>query len=937
MFAIHFLRGFMKRRLSFRVVLLVVVLGFTVGGESGFLRAQAPQTTVQRPSTVRGWAERLEKFGKNIPQEKVFLHLDNNCYFVGDTIWFKAYVARTDSKQLSRLSGVLYVDLFTPEGYLCERRLIQLKQGQGHGCIALSDSVYGGYYELRAYTRWMLNWGEYEHPHTPYAAGWFFNSDMAKEYYRDYDKLYSRVFPVYDKPQTPGDYVQDMTTRPLTRYFKNTDTKEEAVLSFFPEGGSLVAGAETRIAFEANNQDGKHLEGKLTVRDRGGNVVAQAETEHRGRGTFVLACRPGERYKAVFQSGGLTAEKSFPEPVGTGCALQVEPTEAELRIQVHPVGLPAEEKLGMTIMSSGVLQTFREIGSSGKQTITVPMEDLPAGVNQVTVFNADGRVYADRLFFVNLDEPASGKLVFEGIKEAYQPFEPIGLRVKKRDGDGGGTVSLAVRDAATTDYLYDNGTLLTEMLLASEVKGFIEQPGYYFEKNDEEHRRHLDLLMLVQGWRRFNWMDMAEPNRFVLKHPIEKTQRLSGVVNNYTAEAEEDLFRSRAEEDMPDDGTEKEKPAEVAGDFYLLSEQMKKTNSNENRLVNAVDRFHEKESPLKREVTVHAEFVQPGSEPVMGEMMTQKGAFSIQAPMFEGHCVFFLAAADTTQLKKNQKPYGWVSQDEGEYAPFYVRLTPFYPHFVKPYTYYQQNRPPLPVGSALQQSLGTDERLLSTVTVHTKHGGRRSFLYSKPALVVDAYEAFNYVCYQGLCTGKFIGVDRFTKDVARAYIGDMGEYRGYKFQMRYDSHAPGYNMSPGEKNKYNKLYNLDKLYIYTDYAPRQEGSKRYEAANQPEVIVDVRRIPDEGMRVTYRDRRYVLPGFSFCEDFYHPDYSTRPLPEQKDYRRTLYWNPDLKLDENGEAEIQLYNNSKETRIAVSAEGVGGNSEWLSGSSHPEER
>lgn len=927
-------------RMPERVLIAVLFVGLSC--LPGVVWAQSSSEGVQRPATVQGWAERLDKFGRSIPQEKVFLHLDNNCYFAGDTIWFKAYVTRTDSRKPSALSGVLYVELLNPEGYLYERQLIRLQQGQGRGSIALTDSAYGGYYELRAYTRWMLNWGEHQHEHSSYASNWFFSAEMAREYYRDYDKLYSRVFPVYDKPQEPGDYVQDMTSRPLTRYFKSTEVKEEAVLSFYPEGGSLVSGAAVRVAFEANNQEGKHLEGKLTVRDASGEVVAQAETMHRGRGVFSLTCRPGERYKAEFQSGALTARKTFPEAAAQGCALRVEQADGALQVHVHPVGLPSDEALGVTVMSSGVLQAFKELSpaSDGEQTLTFPLDELLTGVNQITVFNADGRVYADRLCFLNPAACAPNSLVFDGIETSYQPYDPIRLTVRRKSGAGGGTVSLAVRDATTTDYLYDNGTLLTEMLLASEVKGFIEQPGYYFEKDDAERRSHLDLLMMVQGWRRFDWVTMAEPGAFALKHPYEKTQWLTGTVNRYTAQEEEDLFRDMAREDMPQDEpqqVEQENQEEVAGDFYVLTERMRTFSSNADRMVDASGRFHEKESALKREVTVHAEFVQPGSEPVMGEMMTRNGRFSIQAPLFEENCVFFLGAVDTLALRAKQKPYAWVSQDEGEYPPFYVRIAPCYPNFVKPYTFYQQNRPPLPEGSAMLQTLNADERMLATVTVRTKHGGKRSFLSSKPALVVDAYEAFNRACDAGLCTGKFIGAQRFIQDVARAYVGDMGDNRGYKLQMRYDRRPTSFNMSPGEKNKYNKLYNLNKLYIYTDYAPRMEGSKRYDGSNQPEVIVDLHRLPNEGMRVTYRDRRYVLPGFAVCNEFYSPDYSACPLLDAKDYRRTLYWNPDLPLDENGQANVTLYNNAKETQIVVSAEGFGTGGEWLSGSSHPEER
>ena len=91
------------------------------------------------------------------------------------------------------------------------------------------------------------------------------------------------------------------------------------------------------------------------------------------------------------------------------------------------------------------------------------------------------------------------------------------------------------------------------------------------------------------------------------------------------------------------------------------------------------------------------------------------------------------------------------------------------------------------------------------------------------------------------------------------------------------------------------------------------------------------------MRETFRDRFYLLQGFSVAEDFYQPDYSNKPLPETKDYRRTLYWNPDLLLDDSGKAEVKFYNNGKATSIAVSAEGMAQDGTLYSGKSMPEDR
>ena len=169
-------------------------------------------------------------------------------------------------------------------------------------------------------------------------------------------------------------------------------------------------------------------------------------------------------------------------------------------------------------------------------------------------------------------------------------------------------------------------------------------------------------------------------------------------------------------------------------------------------------------------------------------------------------------------------------------------------------------------------------------------------------------------------------------NVARAYIGDMNQYRSYGLETRYEGWVLGESnrfATPGAQRPYHDLKNLDSLYIYTDYAPREEGSERYDQSNQPTVTIDLRRIADEGIRATYRDRRIILSGFSSAAEFYHPDYSRALPPEDKrDYRRTLYWNPSLPLSAGADTHIKLYNNGKLTSVNVKAAGMTSSGQML---------
>ena len=132
------------------------------------------------------------------PQEKVYLHLDNSAYFLGETIWMKAYVTRSDTENRSNISRVLYVELISPRGFVVERRKLQVTDGLAWGDIKLTKRILkAGYYEIRAYTRYMTNWGK--------------------------RNFFSRVFPVFDKPRSEGDYSRmslepyDVTRQPDER------------------------------------------------------------------------------------------------------------------------------------------------------------------------------------------------------------------------------------------------------------------------------------------------------------------------------------------------------------------------------------------------------------------------------------------------------------------------------------------------------------------------------------------------------------------------------------------------------------------------------------------------------------------------------------------------------------------------------------------------
>lgn len=933
------------------------------------LSAQEPAADTPL-SAIEILGRRAEAFGRKIPQEKVFVHLDNTCYFAGDTIWYKGYVVRSDKGTPTDLSRILYVELLTPDGYLVERQQLEMRDGTAHGAFCLQDSLYAGYYEVRAYTRWMLNFGRSEHPHSRWTEEKFYSRRMAKDFFRDYDKLYSRVFPVFDRPDDRESYPKDMTLRPMRRYYKSPKGKPQLDVRFYPEGGELVAGTPARVAFEANTAEGEHLDLEIAIQDRNGQEVARARTVHRGRGLFTLPRIDGQGdYKAVFRHAGYDYTVSLPRPAAEGCALSATLHDDVLQLEISASGVAQDEPLGLQLLHCGVPHTFRTVSlnGQGQLRIDLPAAEMATGIHQIVLFDASGRIHADRLVFVNHHDHDRPRISVEGVQSEYAPFEAVDLRLRLNDTTGlKPRISLAVRDRTTDETTYDNGNILTEMLLSSELKGFVETPAYYFEADDEEHRRALDLLMLVQGWRRYSWRIMAGAEPFELDYMPEQEQTIAGCVNRVEEfRMDRSEYASEASWE-PGSGTMDYSLDERLQDVPSALQDQKTTDGeNENELgivpeeqesfeqraqqENHIYFYGWRSSNLRKEVNVWPTFIQ-GDDMLELMQTTENGTFYMQTPELYGDCILFLSASDRDKgtdymIKSRQKDY----TNEEAFPEYYVKLNRFYPVFPKPYNYYQQAEVEGWAGDTDEAdgpSPFAAERTLGTVVVRSKKGGLRKLDLSKPAMVVDAYEAFNLTADYGLNAGTHNWIT-FPQQVALAYVGDMGMDRDYFLQVRYDGRAINEKSSQrsiapakmlnGERieipspirqsknamEKYHFLRNLDKVYIYTDYAPREQGSWKYAQDNQPDVTIDLHTFPGDAMQRTYRDRRYILPGYAVCDDFYSPDYSRAPLPDTKDYRRTLYWAPEVEFDGQGEAGVRLYNNGSPSVLSIDIEGLTG--------------
>ena len=893
----------------------------------------------------------LEQSSKTQVQEKVYIHTDNQCYFVGDTLWYKAYVVRADNLMPTDMSRILYVELLSPDGMLVERQNIVInKNGFTSGQFVLEDSLYSGYYEIRAYTRWMLNFNVRHHRYRIDETWWFYNKEMAADYFRIWDGLYSRVLPIYSKPAEAGNYdAHRMYQRPKTRLPKQK--KPNLEVTFFPEGGHLIENTENHIAFEAVNQFGEAVNINGTVSIEGKSIPIK--TEYMGRGSFILP--PSQKHaKATFTYQGKNYSFNLPKPEEKGMAVKLE--NGTIKVQMKD--LPQDKEYGISVMCRGVLKHFAKLTSTS--SIELPMKDLPTGVNDLTVFDSDGKILADRLFFVNQHDIDNNTITADiDARRTYAPYEKIEIPVQLPAVTDSTTFSLSIRDTYTDEPTYDDATILTDLLLSSELKGFVAYPAHYFEKDDELHRRHLDLLMLVQGWRKYKWEELADTARQMRYEP-EKGVTIEGSVYKMLSLNEVDPeevgswqdgvgmvgHKTKVEEEEEDPFAEEEesediissRPEEVDVDPWTSVGDIEYGSLND-----ANNNLGVNHNNLRHDVLVEAELSINGQY-VSGVQKTENGHFVFNVPPFYGYAFLNMKAyKENDSIKKNMSSRKDVAiMNEDAYPDYYVKRDLFFPMFTHDYTYYEKHQPDydeeMVVDTLSDLSMENDMHQLQNVSVTGRRRGRRAIDWNKPAFVMDAYDLYNDITDRGLSFGK-LDMRQFPLQVSKYLYGNMNRYKTYNVDGRVGGavYYRNYNPDPSEvaeegrfrahrtsQDVYHnlKLKRLQDIRVFTDYEPRTEDSTMVESVYSADVTVELVTFPNEGEQVTFRDRHILFQGINAAEAFYQPDYSNRePGSLPVDYRRTLYWNPNAVSDENGRFTATFYNNGKESRLHMTAAGI----------------
>ena len=467
----------------------------------------------QTDASVLALFERFKSaaaFDHEFPREKVFLHLDNNAYYEGDSLFYKAYVVRASSLKPTEISRVLYVELLNAAGQMMERQLVKIDSlGGGNGCIKFDTYMHSGYYEVRAYTRAMLNWGE--------------------------DAYYSRVVPLFER--TKDSYVihpinEDWKVPEKAKRSFTFEGEKKRNIHFYPEGGNRILGLTQRIAYVVTDGNGMPCDDTFSIHTLDGEALLQTKPLHEGRGTFLLP--PG-----VTDAYALIGERriDLPEAQVEGYTLRADLAEGYLDLCIESTAGVPQEVIGMGIFSRERACYFDTLHVNGPTEFSLPENVLRGGVNRIQLFNKQGQALAERLVY----RPMATSNLQVAVRQSaisYEPYTPIALELYLTDASGNpvsANVSLSVRDDAQEIVRNNATTIDAEMLLGSEVRGYIHEPDFYFAPSDSVASRRkrllaLDHLLLVQGWTATHFEQMCHHDQFKAMQPIEENLVLNGTV-----------------------------------------------------------------------------------------------------------------------------------------------------------------------------------------------------------------------------------------------------------------------------------------------------------------------------------------------------------------------------------------------------------------------
>ena len=826
---------------------------------------------------------------ERIPKEKLYLHLDKPFYGAGEKIWFKGYLVNAITHQDNAQSNFIITELINRSDSIVERKKIRRDSLGFHNAFTLPATLPAGDYYLRGYSNWMLNEDpdfffsrnikignsidntivssiEYQQEDdTHYTAKIKFTSNVQavfenttiKYLYLENGKIKNkgkkktdengwisislpdlkspaarRIEVEFDDPQ----YIYKRTFH-LPVFTNDFDVK------FFPEGGALLSIPHQNVAFKAQGADGfsKEVEGFLF--NSKGDTLTNFRSEHNGMGIFTMNPVNNETYYVTVRTNdSITKRFDLPAIEPKGISIAMSHYKQEIRYEIQKTEATEwPQKLFLLAHTRGKLAILQPINP--KRTFGKMNDSLfTEGITHFMLIDEQGNALSERLIFVPDHKPNQWQITTD--QPTYGKREKVSLQIAAKDNEGNpveGTFSVSITDRKSIqpDSLADN--ILSNLLLTSDLKGYVEDPAYYFLNQDARTLRSIDYLMMTHGWRRHKMENVLRTPSLNFTNYIEKGQTISGRIMGF--------FGANV----------KKGPICVLAPKYNI---IATTETDE------------------------------------------KGQFIVNTSFRDS----------TTFLVQARTKKGFAGVDILMDPPQYPVATHKAPYFNGATTF-------------------MEDYLMNTRDQYYMEGGMRVYNLKEVTVTAKRERPSSKSIYTG-------GINTYTVEEDRL--------QGYG-QTAFDaaSRLPSVTITNGSEihirnNSEPAIIVIDDI-VYEDASDilkdiQVSDMSSISLLRGADAVILGPRASGGAVVITLKDPRnlparpaqgiitYTPLGYSESVEFYHPTYDT---PEKKnaqrsDFRSTVYWNPELRLDAEGKATIEYYTPDSTAPEDIIIEGVNKN-------------
>ena len=823
---------------------------------------------------------------ERIPKEKLYLHLDKPFYGAGEKIWFKGYLVNATTHQDNSQSNFIITELINRSDSIVERKKIRRDSLGFHNAFTLPATLPAGDYYLRGYSNWMLNEDpdfffsrnikignsidntivssiEYQQEDdTHYTAKIKFTSNVQavfenttiKYLYLENGKIKNKGKKKTDENGWISISLPDLKSPAARRIEVEFDDPQyiykrtfylpvftnDFDVKFFPEGGALLSIPHQNVAFKVQGADGfsKEVEGFLF--NSKGDTLTNFRSEHNGMGIFTMNPVDNETYYVTARTNdSITKRFDLPAIEPKGISIAMSHYKQEIRYEIQKTETTEwPQKLFLLAHTRGklaILQPINPERTFGKMNDSLFTE----GITHFMLIDQQGNALSERLVFVPDHKPNQWQITAD--QPTYGKREKVSLQIAAKDNEGNpveGTFSVSITDRKSIqpDSLADN--ILSNLLLTSDLKGYVEDPAYYFLNQDARTLRSIDYLMMTHGWRRHKIENVLRTPSLNFTNYIEKGQTISGRIMGF--------FGANV----------KKGPICVLAPKYNI---IATTETDE------------------------------------------KGQFIVNTSFRDS----------TTFLVQARTKKGFAGVDILMDPPQYPVATHKAPYFSGAATF-------------------MEDYLMNTRDQYYMEGGMRVYNLKEVTVTAKRERPSSKSIYTG-------GINTYTVEEDRL--------QGYG-QTAFDaaSRLPSVTITNGSEihirnNSEPAIIVIDDI-VYEDASDilkdiQVSDMSSISLLRGADAVILGPRASGGAVVITLKDPRnlparpaqgiitYTPLGYSESVEFYHPTYDT---PEKKnaqrsDFRSTVYWNPELRLDAEGKATIEYYTPDSTAPEDIIIEGV----------------